>query len=276
MPVVRPFPSPLHRTLALLAVGLMAASAAQAQGAKRPMSLDDIMAIKQVGAPNLSPDGRWVTYTVGGWEHPQAKGDTAKGDVHENRSHVWLVATDGASPARQLTFSERGESSPQFSPDGGTIAFISARGTSAGNGATPHLWLLRLAGGEAEQLTTGKAGVGAFTWSPDGRAIAFVAADSTSREDDAKRGRRDDPQQFEGDVTLTHAWVVDVATKKARELTHSTDWTVAGAPQWSPDGTRLTINTHPTTLVRDERRGAFIVDVASGRLTPVEIGRAHV
>ena len=64
-------------------------------------------------------------------------------------------------------------------------------------------------------------------------------------------------------------WVVDVATKKARELTHSTDWTVAGAPQWSPDGTRLTINTHPTTLVRDERRGAFIVDVASGRLTPV-------
>ena len=46
-------------------------------------------------------------------------------------------------------------------------------------------------------------------------------------------------------------------------------WTVAGAPQWSPDGTRLTINTHPTTLVRDERRGAFIVDVASGRLTPV-------
>ena len=70
-------------------------------------------------------------------------------------------------------------------------------------------------------------------------------------------------------MKLTHAWVVDVATKKARELTHSTEWTVAGAPQWSPDGTRLTINTHPTTLVRDERRGAFIVDVASGRLTPV-------
>lgn len=271
MPSVRHHSHPLGRMLAqLCAAGLLAGSTAMAQGAKRPMSLDDIMAIKQVGAPNLSPDGRWVTYTVGGWEHPQAKGDTAKGDVHENRSHVWLVATDGAAPARQLTFSERGESSPQFSPDGGTIAFISARGTGAGgNGPTPQIWLLRLAGGEAEQLTSGKAGAGAFTWSPDGRTIEFVTADSTTRDDDAKRARRDDPQQFEGEVKLTHAWVVDVATKKARELTHSTEWTVAGAPQWSPDGTRLTINTHPTTLVRDERRGAFIVDVASGRLTPV-------
>jgi dipeptidyl aminopeptidase/acylaminoacyl peptidase len=271
MPSVRRHARPLARAAVLLcAASLLTAGAALAQGAKRPMSLDDIMALKQVGAPSISPDGKLVTYTVGGWEHPQAKGDSAKGDVHEVRSHVWLVATDGSAPARQLTFSERGESAPQFSPDGGTIAFLSARGSSVGgNGPTPQIWLLRLAGGEAEQLTSGKAGAGAFTWSPDGRSIAFVTSDSTTRDDDAKRARRDDPQQFEGDARLTHAWVVDVATKKARELTHSTEWTVAGGPQWSPDGTRLTINTHPTTLIRDERRGAYIVDVATGRLTPV-------
>ena len=263
----------LRAALLLLALPALAAlsSSAAAQGAKRPMSIDDIMALRSVGAPNISPDGKWVTYTVGGWEHPQARGDTAKGDAHEMRSHVWLVGTDGAAPARQLTFSERGESAPQFSPDGGTIAFISARGTAGagGNGPAPQIWLLRLAGGEAEPLTSGKSGVAAFAWAPDGRSIAFVSTDSTTRDDDARRARRDDPQQFEGDARLTHVWVVDLATKKQRELTHSTEWTVSGAPTWSPDASRLAINTHPTTLIRDERRGAYIVDVATGRMTAV-------
>jgi dipeptidyl aminopeptidase/acylaminoacyl peptidase len=238
------------------------------------MTIDDIMALKQVGAPSISPDGRFVTFTMSGWEHPNARGDTAKGDRHENRSHVWLVPSDASAPARQLTFSERGESAPQFSPDGSTIAFLSARGSPAPGSEAPRtqIWLLRLDGGEAEQLTTAKEGAGAFAWAPDGRSIAFMSADSLTREEEARRARRDDPQQYEGDSRFSHVWTVDVASRKARELTHNPGWTVLGAPAWSPDGTRLTIATRPTTLVRDERRAAFIVDAATGALTPVNAG----
>ena len=92
---------------------------------KRPMSIDDIMSMKNVGGPTISPNGSQVVFTVSGWEHPNAKSDTAKGDTHEMRSHVWLVAADGSAPARQITFSERGESAPQFSPDGRWIAYTS-------------------------------------------------------------------------------------------------------------------------------------------------------
>src|SRR5437762_8335300 len=98
-------------------------------GDRRPMSIDDIMSIRNVFGLALSPDGRRVAYAVSAWEHPSAKGDTAKGDKHETRSHLWLVSTDaGGSDARQITFGERGEGSPGWSPNGATISFTTARG----------------------------------------------------------------------------------------------------------------------------------------------------
>jgi dipeptidyl aminopeptidase/acylaminoacyl peptidase len=129
---------------------LVAATPALSQGpARRPMSLDDLMAIKNVGAVALSPNGAQVAFVVSGWEHPNAKGDADKGDKHDVRGHVFLAPADASQPPRQLTYSERGESQPAWSPDGSTLAFVSARGTAAGeDGPRPQLHLLRLAGGE--------------------------------------------------------------------------------------------------------------------------------
>jgi Tol biopolymer transport system component len=136
--------------------------------ARRPMSIDDIMSLNNVGGAQISPNGSQVVYVVSAWEHPNAnpaKGDTAKGDKHEVRAHLWIVPADGSRPARQITFSERGESQPQWSPDGSTIAFLSARGTASGeDGPRPQIHLLRLDGGEAEKLTDVKEGVASLSW----------------------------------------------------------------------------------------------------------------
>jgi dipeptidyl aminopeptidase/acylaminoacyl peptidase len=260
--------SVIARAVALIAC----AHALAAQTAKRPMSIDDIMSLKNVGAPAMSPNGAYVVFVVSAWEHPSAKSDTVKGDKHDMRSHLWLVPTDGSRPPRQLTFSERGESAPAWSRDGSSISFVSARGTAPAGADSPRsqLFILPLEGGEAEKLTDSKEGVDAYAWSPDGKSIAFISNDSLTREDEAKRTRRDDPQTFEGDMRLSHIWLVDVGTKKLKELVHSTQFTVSGAPAWSPDGTRLSYNTVPTTLVRDERRAAFIVNVSTGTSTPIE------
>ena len=163
------------------------------------------------------------------------KPDTAKGDRHEVRSHVWLVSAAGGAP-RQLTFSERGESAPAWSPDGHSLAFLSSRGT--GDAVKTQVWMLPMDGGEAYQLTSSKESITGFAWSKDGRQIAFLAVDTLPKVDEAKRARRDDPLVFEGNLRLSHAWVVDVATKKATEIVHG-DFTVKGAPTWSPDGSRL-------------------------------------
>ena len=246
----------------------------QAAGTKRPMSLDDLMAVKNVGGVAMAPNGAQVAFVISGWEHPNAK-DADKGDKHDVRSHLFLVPADGSQPARQLTFSERGESQPAWSPDGSTIAFVSARGAASGDdGPRPQIHLLRLAGGEAEQLTRAKDGVTGFSWAPDGRSIAFLTTDSLSRDDEARRRRRDDPQVYEGDERLAHLWVIDLATKTARELVHSTAMTVRGTPSWSSDATRLAYVTSPTTLLRDERRTAYVLNVATGAATTVQSAAA--
>src|SRR5687768_10423576 len=82
-----------------------------AADAARPVSFDDIMKMRRIEAPAISPDGAHVLYVVRQWEtssrDPQRK---------ETRSQVWRVATaDGAT--RQLTFDEAGATAPGWSPD---------------------------------------------------------------------------------------------------------------------------------------------------------------
>lgn len=239
---------------------------------KRGLDESDVMRLKAVGGVALSPDGARVLYTVSAWEHPSAKGDTALGDRHDRRSHVFLVPAAGGEP-RQLTYGERGESQPTWSPDGRTIAFVTARGNAAGEeGPRPQLWLLPADGGEARQLTTVRDGVVGYSWSPDGRKIALLTPDSLTREQEAKRRRRDDPQVYEGDFRLNHLWVVDVATGQATKVT-SGAYTVNGAPSWSPDGRQLAFQASPTPMIRDERHDAYVVDL--GTLKVDAITTAH-
>ena len=139
------------RTLLLTALALSAASLpAQSRG----LSDADLLRLQTVGGVAIAPTGDRVLYTITGWEHPNAKADTVLGDKHDRRSHVWIVPFAGGTP-RQLTFGERGESQPAWSPDGRTIAFVSARGAGTGDDAPkPQVWLLPADGGEAKQVTT--------------------------------------------------------------------------------------------------------------------------
>jgi dipeptidyl aminopeptidase/acylaminoacyl peptidase len=144
-----------------------------AQEAKHPITFDDLIRMRRVSAPQVSPDGKWVAYTV---TIPDL-------EANRNASNIWLIATAGGE-AIQLTRSGR-DTSPVWSPDGKTLAFLSSRSGEA------QIYLLPMAGGEARPLTQISTGVDIAKWSPDGKTLAFTSTVYPDCKDDACNAARD-------------------------------------------------------------------------------------
>src|SRR5688572_3508479 len=230
----------------LLVVLTLIATSAAGQ-TRRPATFDDVLNIKGIQGATISPDGRTVIYSIRQWVDEQ--------DKKESRTHIWRVATDGTSPARQITFGEKGDSQAQFSPDGKFISFVSARGNAE---AKAQIHVMSIEGGEGWKLTDAKESIASYSWSPDGSQIAFVATDPRSADEEAAIKKRDDERVFEGDFRFAHAWVIDVTTKQATRITEGKQWTVLGAPSWSPDGKRFVFGVATTPMLRDNRRDILI------------------
>ncbi|MDQ3583193.1 MAG: hypothetical protein M3495_17020, partial [Pseudomonadota bacterium] len=247
---------------------ILALGAGPRAAAKRPVTIDDALHLKGVSGAQMAPDGSRVLFTVRGWEWPDDKVEPDKGTkAPEMRSHVWMVASSGSEPARQLTFGERGESSPAWSPDGKYISFVTARGAAQAGadgdgGPKAQIWLMRVDGGEAWRLTDAKEGVASYEWAPDSRRIGYLARDPLPKEQEEARRRKDDERIFEGDHRMQHIWAIDVASKQATQLTTGTDYTVRGMT-WAPDSSRLAFGAGPTPMIRDERQDIYVVTLAT-------------
>ncbi len=243
-------PTRWRQTFRFVAFALALTSSAAAQ-TKRAVTFDDVLAIKAVGGATLSPDGSQVLYTVRQW--------VAEKERMEARTHIWQVATNGATPARQISSGEKGDSQPQWSPDGRFISFVSARGT--GEDVKAQIYVMRADGGEAAKLTDSKESVSSYSWSPDSARLAYVTTDPRSADEEASLKKRDDERVFEGDFRYAHVWVIDVATKSATRISEGTTYTVAGAPSWAPDSKRFVFGAGATPMLRDNRRDIYLANI---------------
>ncbi len=140
--------------LALGAVAMPASPAAE----PHPFSVHDMVAMERLGDPQPSPDGKWVVFTRRTWD----------AEANKVATNLWLVSSDGRT-LRQLTSAKASDTGPRWSPDGGTIAFISTRGGSS------QIWAIDIAGGEARQKSDFPVDVDNVQWSPDGTRLAFSA-----------------------------------------------------------------------------------------------------
>ena len=238
-------------------------------GQKRPVTFEDILNTRAVGSAVISPDGSKVLFTATGWEASERDADEEEEEGNkppkmESRSHIWWArSADGMEPEpRQLTFGERGESAPAWSPDGSWISFVAARGRGDDDEEEPRsqIWLMRSRGGEATRLTNVKEGVMSYDWSEDSQQIAFTSRDALSEDDEGRRKQGDDENTYE-DPTLrgVHLWTVDIGTKEAVQHTSGAEITLRGRPSWAPDGTAIAFAAAPTALLRDSRSDIYLL-----------------
>lgn len=216
----------LQRAVASAAASLalaLAMAAGLAARQKRAMTFMDVMEMRSVGAPQLSPDGRSIVYTVSipAWR------------VGKNFTDLFAAATDGSTPPRQFTFTkEKNETEPRWARDNRTIGFLSDRD------GPNQLYLLRVDGGEARKLSDAKDGVNQFAFSRDGKWVAFSAGKATERQ----------------------LWLVAMDSDAAPvALTHHATPVVRW--EWSPDSSRIFFTARDHMDKDDETRREKKFDV---------------
>ncbi|MGA2812811.1 MAG: S9 family peptidase [Candidatus Acidiferrum sp.] len=148
-------------------------TASAQETAKHAITFDDLIRIHRVGDPQISPDGRWIAYAV----------STPDLEANRNAGNIWAVRTSGGD-AVQLT-SGGHDSSPAWSPDGKTLAFLSSRDGNS------QVYFLPMDGGEAHAVTHLATGADIVKFSPDGKTIAFTSAVYPDCKDDACNSARD-------------------------------------------------------------------------------------
>ncbi len=225
-----------------------------AAAGKRTLTVDDYFRIKEVGDSQLSPDGKWVAYTV----------KTANLKDDKNYERIWMVPVSGGT-AIPLTADELTSSHPRWSPDGKFLAFISARGGTGDEDDSDkkQVWLLNREGGEAQKLTDTIQDVQSFAWSPASDRMVLLLQDPSLEEletaRDKAKGAKAKPKprpwvidrlHFKEDESgyldrrRTHLYLFNVADHTQTQIT-SGDYDDSD-PAWSPDGSTLAFASNRT------------------------------
>lgn len=235
---------------------------------KRPAAAEDLLRLRFAADPQISPDGRWIAYSLT-YIEPESRA---------YKTELWLTGTDGGRNYRIA----REAAKPAWSPDGKRLAFVSERS------GTKQVWVMEDGLGEAEQLTTQRYGASEPSWSPDGSKILFLSP--VGREDNPdilrremtkeekekeNRERQDRPYAAErlrykmDDAGLlpprsAQLWIIDVSTKEITQITGGEG--DVKTPVWSPDGRQIAFTGN--RLADPDRRpmvsDLYVVPAAGG------------
>ena len=264
----------------LLAYLLLLSSLAVAQ-VKRPFTFEDMMALKRVNEPVVSPDGKWVAFSA----------VDVNLEKNTKTSHLWVIAAGGGD-AKQLT-SGPGEDRPRWSPDGKKLAFVSDRD------GTQQIWAWDFnpttvsLPGDPAKITSLSTSADGEIWSPDGSTILFTSEVFPECTDDACNKAKTEAQAKLPKAQIwthlfyrhwstynlgkrTHLFVVPAAGGVARDLTpgehDAPPFSLGGQDMYafSPDGKEVAFTSNIDEVpARSTNNEIFLVPTAGG--TPKKI-----
>jgi len=235
--------------IALVVVQQFAASTSRSREETHPFSVHDMVAMKRISDPQVSPDGQWIVF------------DLKVIDLEENkgRSDLWLVRVDG-NGLRRLTSHTAGSSNPRWAPDGKSIWFLSSRTDRS------QVWRIPVDGGEASVITTSETSVSYFHWHPDAQHLIYIAETPESAEEKKLRDKGYGFIFYEENLKHRNLYLQKVSEKTpAEQITQDvTIWDF----EFSPDGEKIAVSTSEKNLIdyRYMFRKIFILDLKSKKL----------
>ncbi|HST51264.1 MAG TPA: prolyl oligopeptidase family serine peptidase [Pyrinomonadaceae bacterium] len=256
----------------LLLLAPLARTGAQ-QASKRGITPEDYFAFEFASDPRVSPDGRLVAYVL------------TTVDQKQNRrlSQIWVAPVDGSSAPRPFTSSLQSSSSPRWSPDSRSLAFLSARPATDSGSPTKQSTPTPTPASPALPSATVPQATPAPTQT---NAPAVNTTATTPGVPSALQTSESQPR--------SQVWVLSFDGGEARRVTNLRNG--VGSFDWSPDGKRLVLTSRvgpsdaraPSSDVRhykhlsykfndtgwfdDKRSHVFVVDVETGAARQITFG----
>lgn len=234
----------------------------------RQFNIDELLKVRRVGDPQVSPDGKQVAFTIG----------EVKFDANRVVTQIYVTSIGGGS-LKQLTTGDTSATSPRWSPDGKKIAFTTGS----------QIWVMDPDGDDKEQLTKIATGAASPVWSPDGKWIAFTSDVYPECNDEACNKRKEDEAAKSKvkahltdrllfrhwnewrDVKRTHVFIVPSSGGTSRDLTpgdfDAPPYAVAGDIDYSfsPDSKELAYLRNPDKVEAiSTNSDIYIVPIGGG------------
>ena len=246
---------------------LILAFAAGAYAKENRFTVEDLLKVRRVSDPQVSPDGRQIAFVIG----------EVKLDDNRVVNQIYLVPVGGGA-AKQLTSGSSSASSPRWSSDGKKIAF-----TTGG-----QIWVMDSDGDDKKQITRISTGAGGPVWSPDTSWIAFTSEVHPDCNDDECNKNKDEAAEKSKvkahiterllfrhwnewrDVKRSHVFVVSAKGGNARDLTpgdfDSPPYAASSSVDFSfsPDGKELAFVKNPDKVEATSTNSDIYVVALSG------------
>ena len=231
---------------------------ALANNGRHVPSIDELLTLQTVGGTQISPDGRWVAYTVN------------YGDLKQDAfvTQIWL-ANAASGKNFQLTRGDKSSTNPRWSPNGEWLTFLSNRVDDKN-----QIFAINPLGGEAVQLTKSETSISNFAWSNDGNSIAYLATEPAPKVAKDRKDYLGDFEVVKKEYNFSHIWTFRVSDSLkspivGKQRTSKKEFSVDSL-DWSPDGTQIAFSaTLNPDLIQSSTDDVYLLKLTDDSVTKI-------